>query len=110
MHNPRDIEVTVTDLSNALALGEGCVLDVREPWEFTRVSIPGSINIPIDQLEDAIDFLRAEEKTIFVLCHHGIRSLWACLTLQKNGITKVRSVRGGIDLYAQSCDTSLNRY
>ncbi len=110
MQNPRDLEVTVTDFSDALTHENACILDVREPWEVAKVCLPGSVNIPVNQLEDEIDALRSEEKTIFVICHHGIRSLWACLTLQKNGITNVRSVRGGIDLYAQSCDTSLKRY
>ena len=49
------------------------LLDVREPWEFDICHIEGSINMPMGQVPQRLDELRAKDE-IIVICHHGIRS------------------------------------
>lgn len=49
------------------------LLDVRTPAEFADHHIPGSINIPIDELEKRIGELPLD-RHIIVICQHGVRS------------------------------------
>lgn len=104
-------EISVEELHRVLISKDDSyfILDVRQPWECNLVSIAHAVNIPVSQLEEELDLIPRDKK-IRVICHHGVRSLWACSILEKNGITDVKSVRGGVDLYAQICDTSLKRY
>lgn len=89
--------------------GDLLLLDVREPWEFAITHIPGSINMPLGTLCDNAYHL-PKNRAIITICHHGVRSLRACLILQKDGITRVKSLRGGIDLYTRTCDGTLKLY
>ncbi|MGL5830995.1 MAG: rhodanese-like domain-containing protein [Candidatus Altimarinota bacterium] len=52
------------------------LLDVRSPLEFADHRIPGSINIPIDELEKRIGEIPLN-RHIIVLCEHGVRSTLA---------------------------------
>ena len=107
----RTVEITVQALKEVLDVRphDVFVLDVREPWEFEIAHIPGSFNVPLGKLQDSVGDL-PQNCPIITICHHGVRSLGACLLLQKNGITDVKSLRGGIDLYARTCDATLQLY
>lgn len=60
------------------------LLDARTPGEFARGSIPGFVNIPLDDLRDRINELDAE-KPVYVICQSGLRSYVACRILAGNG-------------------------
>ncbi len=104
-------EITPLELRRRLDLGEPLVLvDVRESWEVNLASIPGSLVIPLNEIE-----YRAEEELdplddIVLICHHGIRSMEAALVLWDLGYEHVMSLAGGIDRWTTQVDPSLNRY
>ena len=91
------------------AQGSWQLLDVREPWEIEIVSIPGSINIPLQQVQLRHAELDAN-KALAVLCHSGGRSARAAEFLAGQGFTRVANIVGGIDDWARDVDHSLPRY
>ncbi len=84
------------------------LLDVREPWEFSLVHLPQSHLMA--KLDLARIFEALKEMTVVTICHHGLRSLSAALYLREAGLPRVKSLRGGLDLWAQVYDKSLRRY
>lgn len=87
------------------------LLDVREPWEHSMVAIPDSILIPLGSLSERVEEeLPEKDRPIVVYCHHGIRSMQACVILQSLGYVDVLSLAGGIDRYSHEADPSLPTY
>jgi rhodanese-related sulfurtransferase len=92
------------------ASGKPVLLDVRNPDEHAYVALPGSILIPLHELQaraDELEPLRGKE--VVVYCHHGVRSLSGAAFLLALGI-EASSLAGGIDRYARTVDASLRVY
>ncbi len=85
------------------------VLDVREPWETAICSLPGSINIPMDEIPRREDELPAD-KDIVVVCHHGVRSLQVAYYLEHRGFRNLHNLTGGIDAWSRDVDPSTPTY
>lgn len=68
-----------------LKSGEATVVDVRTPYEFMGGNAPGSINIPMDEIESRIDELR-EMSNLVLCCASGNRSNMVMMYLQSEGI------------------------
>ncbi len=84
----------VTRLSYANALPQGAfLLDVREPGDCGPGVIPGSVNIPLDQLRDRMGELPSGVPIVTV-CQVGFRSYLAERILRQHGFT-VSSLSGG---------------
>lgn len=64
------------------------LVDVRTPKEFNGGSVPGAINIPLDQVPAQIEKFKKKEN-IVVFCRSGNRSGQAKKILEDNGITNV---------------------
>jgi rhodanese-related sulfurtransferase len=101
--------ITPSALKSRLDAGERPVLlDVREPWEFELASIEGSELIPMSQLEARFTELDSGSETV-VICHHGNRSSYVAMALQRAGFEKVLNLEGGLDAYS-AVDESVPRY
>ena len=105
-------EIDATTLATRLADGLPTrLLDVRERWEFERVQIAGSINVPLGELHGYVGELPDDPDTLIVtICHHGVRSLRAATILEAAGHRAVRSLAGGVDRWAVTIDSTLARY
>ena len=91
-----DINRGIADCRNT----EGAVLlDVRTPQEYREGHIPGSINIPLQQLDKAIGAYENKAVPLFVYCHSGARSRQAASLLQYMGYSNVTNI-GGIAAYS----------
>ena len=64
------------------------VVDVRTPAEFMEGHLEHSVNIPLNQLLDHTDELRAV-KDLTVCCASGVRSKKAAMLLAQNGIDSI---------------------
>ncbi|MGI6031288.1 MAG: FAD-dependent oxidoreductase [Eubacteriales bacterium] len=64
--------------------GSVILLDVRTTGEFARGSIPGAVNIPLDELRDRLAELDPSKK-IYVNCQSALRSYLACRILTQHG-------------------------
>ena len=73
------------------------LLDVRTPAEFATGSLPGAINIPLDELRDRICEL-PQDRPIDVFCAVGLRGYLASCILTLNGFAQVRNLIGGLKI------------
>lgn len=78
--------LTKEDLKNAF------LVDVRSPAEFAEGSVPGAVNIPLDQVAARLKEFRNKEKVV-VFCRSGSRSARAKEILESHGIKNV--INGG---------------
>jgi NADPH-dependent 2,4-dienoyl-CoA reductase/sulfur reductase-like enzyme/rhodanese-related sulfurtransferase len=73
------------------------VLDVREPEEFRAGTVPGAVNIPLDQLRARLSEL-PQDREIWVTCRVGQRAYYACRILTQHGF-RARNLSGGYSTY-----------
>ncbi len=71
------------------------VVDVRTPREHAAGSIPGSVNVPLNQLSSRLRDLPAD-RSLLVYCAGGYRSSTAASLLKRAGFSDVTDVAGGM--------------
>ena len=79
---------------NAKCADDAFLLDVRTPGEFKLGSIPGAINIPVDDLRTRISEL-PHDKEIISFCAVGLRGYIASRILTQGGFSRVFNLSGG---------------
>ncbi len=75
------------------------IVDVRSPMEFAGGTIPGAVNLGVDDLRSQADKL-SPDQPVLVFCGVGQRSYYAARTLAALGRTDVLSLAGGYGAYA----------
>lgn len=85
------------------------LLDVREPWEYERVHLQGSVHIPMDDIHGRLGELDPKRSYV-VVCHHGNRSRQVATFLAARGFADVINLEGGIEEWAVSVAPDLPRY
>ena len=75
------------------------LLDVRTPQEYRNGHIPGSKNIPLQELDRISAIISRKDVPLFVYCHSGVRSRQAVGELQRMGYLNVKNI-GGIAAYS----------
>ncbi len=76
------------------------LIDVRTPEEYSRRSIPGSNNVPLQDITKIEDIVPDKETPLFVHCYSGNRSSKATKALKKMGYSNVKNI-GGIAAYKE---------
>lgn len=107
-----DWEVTPRQTRDMLERkGDVVLLDCRRPDEWQTVRIEGARLAPLNELPARLDDLdELRDKDVIVYCHHGVRSLRAAAFLRSQGFTSVKSMAGGIDLWAIDVAPGMRRY
>ncbi|MCC6722377.1 MAG: rhodanese-like domain-containing protein [Bacteroidia bacterium] len=82
------ISTTPTNYQNILSNG-GIILDVRTKGEFTGGHIKGSINIPVDILQNNLSKFKDKNQAIITCCASGMRSATAKNILKSKGYENV---------------------
>jgi adenylyltransferase/sulfurtransferase len=100
------------DVRERLDRGEDMLLlDVREPDEHAKASIPGARLIPLGELEERFEEIAEwRGRQIVVHCHHGSRSERACSLLLEAGFDHVENLDGGIEAWSLTVDARVPRY
>jgi rhodanese-related sulfurtransferase len=82
-------------------LHELTVIDVRTPGEYAGGHLPGTLNIPLDQIQRALPDIRhaAERGDVLVVCASGARSENAGRILAENGV-RAATLSGGTGAWA----------
>ncbi|MFN6147813.1 MAG: rhodanese-like domain-containing protein [Planctomycetota bacterium] len=94
----RDLDPT--DAQQELAADKTLrILDVRTPQEHQSHRLPGSVLVPVQELEQRLRELDKDANWL-VHCEHGRRSLFACEILAKAGFKKLANLRGGMAYWA----------
>jgi rhodanese-related sulfurtransferase len=96
---PWDLEARLQENPDLL------IVDVREPYEFEEMHIPGSISVPRGILESACEWeyeetipslVQARGREVVVVCRSGYRSVLAAHSMQVLGYQNVVSLKTGL--------------
>lgn len=94
------VVVSARQAHEAVARGEGVLLDVREPWEHEQQRISGALFIPMGEV-----IARAAEipgdRDVYVYCKVGGRSARVVDYLRRQGMDRTFDVSGGIDAWVE---------
>lgn len=82
------------------------LIDVRTADEYALGSIPGAINIPLDELRNRLQEIPTNQP-IWVFCAVGLRGYLASNILKANGYGDVRNLIGGLRTY-RAATTQIN--
>ena len=107
------LEVDPHEVKQRLDSGEKLhLIDVREPHEFALAKIEGATLIPMRAVPGELQDLeaRADEGTLIVYCHQGVRSLTVVNWLREQGIESCQTMAGGIDVWSLRVDPAVPRY
>lgn len=74
---------------------DGVLLDVREPMEWARGTLPDSTMISLSYLPASLGQLDSD-RPILVVCRAGNRSQLAAQFLQRNGFPQTANLAGGL--------------
>ena len=77
------------------------LLDVRTPGEFENSHISGAYNVPLDQLHEHANEIRAASGTVVLICQSGRRAQRAELLLQNAGMANVHVLDGGMNAWIE---------
>jgi len=77
---------------------QAVLLDVRMPSEYSHGHIPGSLNIPLPNIDTAATVVPDKSTPLFVYCYSGARSRQAAALLRQMGYSNVQNL-GGINRY-----------
>ena len=108
-------EITVTDLKQLLDSGaeDFVLLDVRNPHEYEIARIPGSVLIPLSEIESGEAIPKVKEllngHRLIAHCKMGGRSAKALGFLEEAGISGT-NVKGGITAWSREIDSSIPEY
>lgn len=84
------------------------LLDVRTPLEFGKGSIPGAVNIPLDELRPRLAEIPAE-KEIIIYCQIGLRAYIAARILTQRGYRAV-NLSGGYNIWSHTKDEDAGKF
>jgi adenylyltransferase/sulfurtransferase len=107
------LEITVVELAVKLDQPGVVLIDVRNPNEFEIGRIPGSVLIPLSEIEDGQGVAKVKEladgKELYVHCKMGGRSAKALQVLAEKGVHGT-NVKGGINAWSEEVDSSVPKY
>lgn len=78
---------------------DAVLVDVRTVQEYREGHIPGSKNVPLQQLDKISSVAKKKDIPLFVYCYSGSRSRQAAGMLRRMGYTNVNNI-GGIAAYS----------
>ncbi|MDB9467419.1 molybdopterin-synthase adenylyltransferase MoeB [Dolichospermum circinale] len=108
-------EMTVQELKALLDSGakDFVLLDVRNPNEYEIAKIPGSVLVPLPEIENGDGVAKVREllngHRLIAHCKMGGRSAKALAILKEAGMTGT-NVKGGINAWSQEVDPSVPQY
>ncbi|HEY9646982.1 MAG TPA: molybdopterin-synthase adenylyltransferase MoeB [Chroococcidiopsis sp.] len=108
-------EITVTQLKELLDSGadDFVLLDVRNPNEYEIARIPGSVLVPLPDIENGDGVGKVKEllngHKLIAHCKAGVRSAKALGVLKEHGIEGT-NVIGGITAWSREVDASVPEY
>ena len=92
-------QVSVSELRTAVTRAEPMqIVDVRTPREWAGGHVAGSINIPVGELTARAGEL-PRDVGVLTMCEGGYRSMIAASLLEREGITPLANVTGGMAAY-----------
>ena len=111
-------EITVKELADKLkSQDQFILLDVREPFELeqakitdARLEVAPMSRLAREGIKAFSESAQFKDAEIYVMCHHGSRSMQVAAWLASRGWTNVHNISGGIDAFAQKIDPTIGIY
>ncbi len=103
------ISVSVQDLESIMQKQQVNVLDVRKVSEHYSEHIIDSVNAPLDSINDSMSLID-KNKTYYVHCAGGYRSMIFISILRARGFNNLVDVRGGFSEIKKSDKFKLSEY
>ena len=104
-------EITAVDFKKRLDRGDTLkIVDVREPNEYQINRIPGSVLIPLGEVQQRYKAELNPGDEIVVLCKMGGRSAKAADFLRTQGFKRVLNLKGGILDWIDKVDPTQPKY
>jgi NADPH-dependent 2,4-dienoyl-CoA reductase/sulfur reductase-like enzyme/rhodanese-related sulfurtransferase len=100
-------DASLWELEELANPGDSLLLDVRMPVEFAQGTIPGAVNVPVDDLRARLSEL-PKDKELRVFCAVGLRGYVACRMLSQLGY-RCRNLSGGYRVYSLWKSVGLDR-
>lgn len=114
---PKELRISCQDLRDRLLRKQPrcLLLDVRPQCQFEMCHLPGSINVPFEELEDELTSLErriADAAEVVVICRRGNDSQLAVEKLRQawKQAVKVCDVQGGLEAWTKTVDSSFPSY
>ncbi len=101
--------ISVEETLNRAKLGEGEIIDVRKNSEYLSEHIVDVENAPLDFINDSMLKIK-KDKTYFVHCASGYRSMIFISTLRARGYENLIDVQGGFKAIKESEKFKLSEY
>jgi len=76
-------------------LKNGLVIDVREPFEWDYYHLDDTVLMPLQTIPGKLSEL-PRDRTLYIVCAHGVRSETACRYLAQQGYEQLVNVAGGM--------------
>jgi len=96
------LSVTAAELAHSNIAGSGAsIVDVRKKSEYDAEHLAGAINAPLDFLNDSMQLLN-KDKTSYVHCAGGYRSMIFISSLRARGFDKLVNITGGFKAVKES--------
>ncbi|HUV12477.1 MAG TPA: rhodanese-like domain-containing protein, partial [Acidobacteriota bacterium] len=90
---PQDLARRMMDLPGTVD-----VLDIRPAWQFAEYSIPGSVNIPVQQVMSSSAYLN-DRRPLIIVCRDGSISSSVAGALVQKTPRPIRFLSGGVTRY-----------
>ena len=92
------------DIATARALiannPDTLIVDVRTPGEFETAHVPGSINLPLDQVDAHLGrIVNDAGGRMLLMCQSGNRATQACTKLVNAGLSGATVISGGMNAW-----------
>lgn len=103
------LSISAGELVHKMQKEEVNVVDVRRASEYHSEHIENAINIPLDYLKDS-EFKIDKNKTYYVHCRSGYRSMVFISILRAKGYKNLMDVKGGIEAVKENGTFKLSEY
>ena len=103
-------EIDVFELKEKLKNKEVILVDVREEFELAISKLKYDVFLPMGKIMNGESGNMKKEDNIVFYCRSGNRSLRAVDIFKAKGFNKVKSLKGGINEWAQKIDNSIHIY
>jgi hydroxyacylglutathione hydrolase len=102
--------VSADELADTVQKNNGInILDVRKPGEYLSEHIETAVNVPLDFINDSMPAID-KNKTCYVHCAGGYRSIIFISVLRARGYDKLIDVKGGFNAIKGNSKISLTDY
>ncbi len=101
--------ITAQNLAERMQNEEINILDVRRASEYNSEHIENAINAPLDYLKNSIEKV-AKDKTYYVHCRSGYRSMVFASILASMGYHNLIDVKGGMNAIKETGKFNLSQY